>query len=134
MIGPAADVIATGMLISLFFLVLGAIALLVLRGGIALDREGFTVMRLGARHHVRWSDIIGFRVTRVVRAGVGRKMVGFSYVAGYKPTARLRAFNRAVSGIDAALPEMNGISVNELASLMEQWRQAHGPGSVPSAR
>lgn len=81
-----------------------------------LDREGFTLCSLFRRHRFRWEEIEGFYVVFA-----GREMVGWKFSAGCRAVALFK-LNRAIAGCDAALPDTYGMSAEELASLMNQWR------------
>jgi hypothetical protein len=82
-----------------------------------LTRDGFHVRSLWRGHFTPWSAITGFRVARIAR----RSMVAFDFT---DPGAHRGAgFARALTGVEGALPDSYGMSVERLAALMNAWRE-----------
>ena len=61
----------------------------------------------------------------------GREVVCWSYVPEYKRQLRGRAFARAISGVEAALPDTYGLPAAELAAVLNEWRIG-SPDSRPN--
>lgn len=114
---------------SLFFGACALVALVALIPGsshLQLESEGMTVRSLFREWHVRWSDVDVFFVASVS----GNAMVCWNYVAdaGAKPPGS--ALSRALSGVEAGLPDTYGHSASELAALLNRWR-ATAAGAPP---
>jgi hypothetical protein len=54
-----------------------------------------------------------------------REPVGWTYSPGSEKSKRLRRVNTAIAGVEAALPDTYGMSVEQLAGLMNQLRDRH---------
>lgn len=88
-----------------------------------LGAKGMSVRSLYRTRHVAWADVAEFYVAPVA----GREMVCWQYAADFTGHARGRAFSRAISGVEAGLPDTYGIPAAELASLLNEWRAGnHG--------
>ena len=71
---------------------------------------------------VRWSDVSEFRVERLPPSMT--QMVVYDEPG--TPQTRLRRFNRLLAGGEAALlPDGCGVSAQDLAALMNQWRDRY---------
>jgi hypothetical protein len=86
---------------------------------LTLDAAGFEVCKLNRRRRVAWAaQASGFAVGDV---GVhGRRRVVIYDEAG---TADLIPLNRGLIGRNAGLPDTYGLSAEELAQPMTQWRE-----------
>jgi hypothetical protein len=106
----------------LIFFGLGALvaaaALLPGAGGLTLDREGFAITNLFRRYRVRWQDAAGFVAARIPPAR--QKMV--MYDDATQRGKSLAQLNVAIAGRGAGLPDTYGLSADDLAQLMAQWR------------
>jgi hypothetical protein len=111
-----------------FFGLCALVALALLLPGssfITLNREGFLFASLFRKHEVRWQDVVEFRTIRV---GLNT-MVGWNYAGAANAHATLRSVNQALSGVDAALPDIYGMRADDLATLLETIRaQQAGEG------
>lgn len=85
-----------------------------------LDENGFEMKSLYRRHRIAWADVAGFGVMTLPPAG--KQMVGFNYVAGAGKPSRLRRFNLAGFGFEAALPDTYGMKIGDLVALLESIR------------
>lgn len=85
-----------------------------------LDPEGFTICSLYRAHKVRWTDVTGFGVGRIFL----NKMVMFNFEPTYQRTPGLRSLNAGIVGYEAGLPDNYGLSHEELADLMNNYRDA----------
>ena len=89
-----------------------------------LGRDGFTV-RTGFRTMTyRWNDVSSFTVKHVAMT----PMVAITFTPSYRPQAAIRTFSRLLTGMEGGLPETYGRSYEELAALLESYRQA-APGT-----
>ena len=98
--------------------VVALIAMIPGSGFLRLEPKGMSVRSLYRTWHLAWADVAEFYVASVA----GRKMVCWEYAAGFSGQARGRAFSRAISGVEAGLPDTYGIPAAELASLLNDWR------------
>ncbi|MGA9342387.1 MAG: STM3941 family protein [Rhodanobacteraceae bacterium] len=85
---------------------------------LSLRPEGFTFCALFRKHEVKWADARAFTTVRIGP----NKTVGWSYSNQFHAHARMRVLNRALAGIDAALPDSYGMRPEDLASLLNQLR------------
>ena len=105
----------------------GAAALLPGAGGLTLDREGFTVTNLFRSHRAHWLDTTGFMAVRIPPAH--QKMV--MYDDAKQSGRSLAQLNVAIAGRGAGLPDTYGLSADDLAHLMAQWRERALGRNVP---
>lgn len=94
-----------------------AVMLLPGAGRLTLDAEGFEQVSLYVKRRVVWRDVGNFTVRPYSMRGRTNHCVGYD-------DARLRTdnMNRRMIGRNAALPDAYGLSHDQLASLMTQWR------------
>ena len=118
-IGPRESILAwlTGGFFGLG-VVVALIAMIPGSSFLRLGSKGISVRSLYRTWHVAWADVAEFYVAPVA----GRKMVCWQYSAGFTGHTRGRAFSRAISGVEAGLPDTYGISSEELAWLLNEWR------------
>ena len=91
-------------------------------GALTLDQEGFQTTSLFRRYHSRWHDTAGLEVVSVPPSF--QKMVVYDDAkATGKAMAKLSA---ALAGHNAGLPDTYGLSADDLARLMNQWRARAG--------
>jgi hypothetical protein len=83
-----------------------------------LDARGFTVRSLYRSTSYRWSDVIGFAPGRIG----GNRGVVFNLTPESQQQRRLRRFNAAVFGAEAALPDTYGVSAERLAEILNEWK------------
>jgi hypothetical protein len=105
-----------------FFGVGTAVALVMLMpgaGGMKLDGAAFEFTSLFRSHSVPWRDATGFMAGTIPRAG---KMMVFFDDARARGKA-LGQLNVSMTGRNAAVPDTYGLSADDLASLMAQWRE-----------
>ena len=84
-----------------------------------ITEEGFTFSTMRRRQFVRWQDVDVFKV---VRLGP-RRFVGWNSAAGSEAPGGVRRANRAIGGVEAALPDTYGMNADELARLLDEQRQ-----------
>ena len=86
-----------------------------------LDSEGFTLVGglVRSPEKVRWSDIEGFIVYRLPRAG---KMIGYNYRPGMRPPRPMAKLTRWL-GADAALPKGWPKSVEKMVEELNSYRE-----------
>ena len=88
-----------------------------------LDSEGFTMCSMYRAHSFRWADVSGFAVRRVFT----NTMVMFNFEPAYVRTPGLRSFNVELVGFEAGLPDNYGLKHQELADLLNRFKEAsHG--------
>jgi hypothetical protein len=111
-----------GWLVLIFFglvAVVGAGAMLPGAGGLILDRDGFGVTSLFRRHRTRWQDATGFQAARIPPA----RQSFVVYDDATQSKKSLAKINVGIVGRNAALPDTYGLSADDLAQLMAQWRE-----------
>ncbi len=102
-----------------FFTITAAAMLLPGAASLRLDRDGFETTTLFRRGRTPWRDASGFEAVTVPPAM--EKLVAYDNVnvAGHT-VARI---NVAIAGRNAALPDNYGLSADNLAAVMAQWRE-----------
>jgi hypothetical protein len=86
-----------------------------------LHADRFTFRTLFKQHTVHWRDVAAIAVVKVQ----GRSMVGWNHGPSYAGGGVGHKVSRAMSGVDAALPESYGMAPTALAELMERIRLHH---------
>lgn len=99
----------------------GLVSLLPNSSYLTLTEQGFLFASLFRKHFVAWSSVQQFVPVRIQ----SHRMVGWTYSAGFQKSKRLRRVNTAIAGVEAALPDTYGMSVEQLAGLMNQLRDSH---------
>ena len=84
-----------------------------------LTTEGFTYGSLFRAYSVRWTDVREFGVIVIHRRG----LVAWNFVPGNERAGKMRRFNQAFSGYEAALPNTYGIKAQELADGLNHLLQ-----------
>ena len=85
-----------------------------------LDRDGLTVRSFFQDKRYRWADIHSFFETTVDRRGA----VGFDFADRDAVPAAKQALHK-LRGYDVYLPDSYGMTVPDLAALLEDWRKAN---------
>jgi hypothetical protein len=102
----------------------GAIAfsLLLLPNGayLKLDSGGFTACSLFRTHRYRWLDVERFEARRIG----WRELVGFNLSKEHRSRQSAPRLSWRVVGFDGGVPAY-GMSAQELAALMNEWRQRY---------
>ena len=86
-----------------------------------LRPEGFTVCSLFRPHTYSWVDVGPFAVGKI---GLN-PMVVFDFSGNYEPSPRLRQVAAELTGSEGALPDSYGLSLPELAQLLNEYRGAY---------
>jgi len=108
-----------------FFLLGAAVSFAMLLPGrnyLLLGRDGFTVKTLWGSKSFRWGEVEHFGTLSV--KGTTHVTYALSSEGRLRYTESwFRKLNRAVSGGDDNLPDTYGLSAEELAELMNQWKK-----------
>ena len=91
-----------------------------------LDPAGFTVCSLFRARSTRWYEVDSFQVGNIGR----RKLVVFNFSNLHRGQEFVRKLSSAMFSYEGALPETYGISAEELAAMMNAWRQRGAPIGV----
>ncbi len=91
-----------------------------------LDADGFTFCSLFRSHRLRWSEVDSFGVADI---GV-RQMVAFNFSPLHRGQERMRKISSAIAGYEGALPDTYGRSAEDLAALLNQWRDRAIPSGL----
>lgn len=112
---------------------IGAVMLLPGAGSLTLQAQGFEICSLFRRNRVAWPQASRFAVvTLPLPDGGSNRMVGYDddKLKGFGAD-----FSRDKLGRNAALPDSYGLSLDELARLLTEWRERalaqRAPSSVP---
>lgn len=84
-----------------------------------LDPAGFTICSLFQARKLGWHEVDAFRVSTDRR----RKLVVFNFSKLYQGQEFARKLASTVSGYEAGLPDNYGLSAEELAATLNQWRE-----------
>jgi hypothetical protein len=91
-----------------------------------LDPAGFTVCSLFRAHSTRWYEVDSFEVGSIGR----HKLVVFNFSNLHRGQEFARKLSSAIGGYEGAPPETYGLSAQELAAMMNDWRQRGGASTV----
>jgi hypothetical protein len=93
--------------------------------GLTLDRDALVARSLFRTSRSAWKQSHGFTVCEV---GPGRhRMVGYENTA---VTGKLSDWNRQTYGRNCALPDTYGLSADDLAKLLNAWRDRACPPAM----
>ena len=126
-----------GWLVAGFFGLCAAVACVSMLPGasyLVLDEEGFTVGSLFRSARVVWPEVVEFYPWVVMATGMRAVThVAFELSPDRRNQATARVLSRLVSGgVEAGLPDTYGLRAEELAELMNRWRE-HYAGPSPQA-
>ncbi len=96
-----------------------SVAQLLIPGRLVLDAEGLEIRNLGRTTRHAWTDVEAFGVWKY-RAS---QLVSLSLRPGAPERPRLAFVNRLLGARDGTLPDTYGMEAEELAALLESWRQ-----------
>ncbi|MDQ3713913.1 MAG: hypothetical protein M3388_17075 [Acidobacteriota bacterium] len=96
-----------------------ALLLLPTASYLRLTPEGFTMCSLFRSHSYNWSEIEDFAVGKMANM----ETVIFDHSLFYKNQNTLRKTNKKFFGFEAGLPDTYGMSAEELANLMNEWKR-----------
>jgi hypothetical protein len=100
---------------------IGAVMLLPGAGSLTLDPVGFEVCSLFRRSRIAWPQANRFAVTALSLPNGGKKqMLGYDNDGLQGVGAD---FSRNAIGRNSALPDAYGLSLEDLARLMTEWRE-----------
>lgn len=85
-----------------------------------LEPAGFTFASMFRAHFVPWDGVQQFSLTQVGT----QRMVGWTFTPSYAAHATGRRVSRALSGLEAGLPDTYGLTAEALVELLERHRQA----------
>lgn len=92
---------------------------------LTIDDKGFTESTVfGKGKTVSWNDVTRFGVVS------GPKMhgVGIEYSPDYKDYVAMRAVAKGMTGIGGMIRKYSGVRVDELANILEAYRQHYSTG------
>jgi len=113
-----------GWFVSGFFgicLIVAIIGLLPNANYLKLDKNGFEMCTLFKKSAYRWEDIQLFRSGKVHV----KTMVMFNFSEDFQKHKTMRKVNAKIAGKEGALPDTYGLKAEELADLMNDYRQKH---------
>ena len=91
-----------------------------------LTPTGFKIRSLLRSQTYRWRDVDSFRTADVLYVGrFVRRMVVFDIASPYQQSRSLRRVSKALTGYDVALPDLYGVRADDLAALMNEWRERY---------
>jgi hypothetical protein len=91
-----------------------------------LDPTGFTICSLFQARTIGWHEVDAFRVG----TDRGRKLVVFDFSNLHHGQEFARKFASTISGYEAGLPDTYGLSAEELAATLNEWRERASPPAV----
>jgi hypothetical protein len=83
-----------------------------------LGPDGFAMCSFRRIHTYRWSDVEYFTVGVIS----SNKMVMFNFSPSYVQHGKMRTVSRALAGHECALPDTYGMKAEELAALLNAYR------------
>jgi hypothetical protein len=121
---------SAGWYVTIFFGLGTLIAIAVMlpgAGRLTLDQDSFEAKTLFRGYRIRWADTRGFEAKRIFPP-LGQRLVVYDYLPKHGP---LNAINVSIAGRNAGLGDNYGLSADNLARLMAQWRErALAPGGA----
>jgi hypothetical protein len=90
---------------------------------LTLTADKFTYRSLGRRTSIAWADVAEFGVLEMPIQGGTVRQVGIR-LENHHSLFRRQLVSGATGAYDAVLPETYRLPVEDLAGVMEQWRQA----------
>lgn len=115
-----------GWFVALFFglcVVVFAVLLLPNSAYLSIGPDGFTVCSLFRAHSYRWSDVGPFAVD--CPRPCPYRMVVFNFSEKYCASPRARKVAAAMTGYEGALPDSYGMTLEELADLLNENRERY---------
>jgi hypothetical protein len=111
-----------GWLVVIFFglgVLVSAVRLLPNSAYLRIDSQGFSLCSLFRIYSFRWDDVQEFAV-----AWNGQfRLVAFNFAPGYQGRGIGNKISAGISGFDAALPNSYGMSLTDLAALLNDYKQ-----------
>ena len=92
-----------------------------------LTEEGFSYWGTFGERCVRWSDVLGFY-------RINKTQVGWKYATYFHEHAIARSLSSTLTGVDAGLPEVVGLSMEQQLELMNRLREQYASRDWPVAR
>ncbi len=83
-----------------------------------ISEKGFEVRSLFRNHFTPWEDVEEFGSGYIGR----NKLVIFNYSQNHNKYSLVKKIGRSISGVEGALPDTYGKSAEELAELLNEWR------------
>jgi len=94
-----------------------------------LTAHGFACHQIFKTWRYQWEDVAGFTPIRP-----GQPMVAFRFEPTYRGSRLPWRFLRPASGLDAGLPGTYGMRAEDLANLMNRWRERFAAGGAGRPR
>jgi len=91
-----------------------------------LDPTGFAICSLFQARTLGWHEVDAFRVD----TDRGRKLVVFNFSKLHRGQEFARKVASRLSGYEAGLPDNYGLSAEELAATLNEWRERASPPAV----
>jgi hypothetical protein len=96
-----------------------------------VTEDGIVIGSLFRAYQAQWTDISEFGVIKMRRHVLAvNKMVGFNYSREYRQSLKARAFAKALSGYEGALPDTYGFTAEELAQLLSNYLSERNPNAM----
>jgi hypothetical protein len=93
-----------------------------------LDPDGIEMCSIGYKNKIRWQDVESFKIAsfRGIVSIRGAKMIAINYRASFTERKVARAVDRALSGMEGAIPNIYNVSLEELERVLNQWLERFG--------
>ena len=82
-----------------------------------LDSEGVELKSMGRKQMIPWKDVQSFKIGSIR----GAKMIAIRYRPNYQQQQFSRAAAKALSGMEAAIPNSYNISLIKLEKVLNEW-------------
>ena len=90
---------------------------------LTLTPEKFVVRSLFRSYEHTWDEVDHFFPKNIA----SNKTVAFSYAPEYTGQQQARKISSKIAGAEAALPDTFGMKPDELASMLNAWKQGNQP-------
>ena len=115
-----------GLLCAAFFGSCAAVSVLQLwKARLVLTSEGFTMDGGFKSRTYRWTDIEEFFPAQISTT----TQVGWRFLPHYEESSTLRKLNESVAGVEASIGDTFGLGADDLADLMNEWRERYAPAA-----
>jgi hypothetical protein len=94
---------------------------------LVLTRDGLTIVSLYRKSFVAWKSVRTFVAYQVQ----SNEMVGWTYLPGREESTIAGRLGRLIgAGVEGALPDTYGMSADDLATLLNHYRETHAVSAL----
>lgn len=113
-----------GLLIAIFFgtgCVILVATLITNSPSLKISEKGFNIKSIFRSSFTKWNEVGQFKTGYIGK----NKMVVYNYSQNYNKNVTSRTISREMTGVEVAIPDTYGKSPEELAKLLNEWRERY---------